>query len=399
MSVKKQKIFTIGIALQLSYASGRDLLYGISRYARTNCHWNLRLLSPEDKITDEDEFDGLISSETMPKDFLRAAPLLPLVVIGTREKWLGRRMKALTFVRNDDRDIGKFGAEFLMRLGSFRSFGFVPTNIPYYCSILRHEGFTVRLNGGSAPVLEYTSSIEKDGSREDIFSLKHWLLQLPKPAAVMAVHDLRATHVLEAAREAKINVPEELAIIGVDNDELLCDFTEPQLTSISPDHVYEGELAAQELHRLLNQRTARRFTKTVRSKKKTIVERESTHQISSSAHIADLALAYIRRNALKGISACDVVKHLGVSRRLADLRFREYHGKSILDAILDIRLNEVKRKLTASQSTIKSITAACGFTNEIHAKHLFKKRFGITMSAFRGSSDSLTDTRAGKRYL
>ena len=74
-------------------------------------------------------------------------------------------------------------------------------------------------------------------------TLANWLDSLPKPAAVMAVHDLRATHVLEAASLRKIKVPEQLAVIGVDNDELLCDFTTPQLTSISPDHVKEGELA------------------------------------------------------------------------------------------------------------------------------------------------------------
>ena len=395
MSAKQRKIFTIGIALQLSYASGRDLLYGISRYARTNCHWNLKLISPDDDNGPAaDELDGFITSESMPDDFLRTASNLPLVVIGTRESWLKRRMKNLTFVRNDDRDIGRFGAEFLMRLGSFRAFGFVPTNVPYYCSILRHEGFAARLDTGSATVLQYGPTPQKDGSREDLAALKRWLQHLPKPAAVMAVHDLRATHVLEAAREAGLDVPGELAVIGVDNDELLCDFTEPQLTSISPDHVYEGELAAQELHRLLTGRRLRKFSKTVRSKKKTIVERESTKPMSPSARLADTAMTYIRRNALKGIGASDVVKHLGVSRRLADLRFRECHGRSILD----IRLNEVKRKLTPSTAPIKSITDACGFSNEIHAKHLFKRRFGVSMSAYRTSPDSASGNRPGKRY-
>ena len=384
MSATKRKIYSIGIALRLSYASGRDLLYGISRYARTNCHWNLKLFSPDDsKLPDAKGLDGFITSEPMPDDFLRTASNIPLVVIGTREPWLGRRMKDLTFVRNDDRDIGKFGAEFLQRLGTFRAFGFVPTNKPYYCSILRHEGFTAQLASSAAQTFKYVRPTLNDGSTKDITALKNWLLNLPKPAAVMAVHDLRATHVLEAARDAKLSVPDELAVIGVDNDELLCDFTEPQLTSISPDHVYEGELAARELRRMLSRPDRWKHSKTVRSKKKTIVERESAKPIAPSARLAERAMAYIRRNALKGIGARDVVDHLGVSRRLADLRFRECHGKTILDAILEIRLNEVKRKLTTSKTPIRKITDACGFANEIHAKHLFKKRFGVSMRDYR----------------
>ncbi len=386
MTASPRKIFTIGIVLQLAYASGRDLLYGISRYARTHCHWNLKLLPPEaDRIPDPQELDGLITSEPMPTDFLRSTPNLPIVVIGTREKWLGRRMKALTFVRNDDRDIGKFGADFLLRLGTFRAFGFAPTNVPYYCSILLGEGFTAQLAGNTAPTVNYNRPDLKDGSPEDLAALREWLLQLPKPAAIMAVHDLRATHILEAARAARLKVPGELVVLGVDNDELLCDFTEPQLTSISPDHVYEGELAAQELRRLLSRPGRHRHSKTVRSQKKTVVERESTKPVSPSARLAERAAAYIRRNALKGIGARDVVEYLGVSRRLADLRFRECHGQTILDAILELRLNEVKRKLATSTAPIKKITAASGFATEIHAKHLFKRRFGMSMSAYRKS--------------
>ena len=384
MPATKHKIYSIGIALRLSYASGRDLLYGISRFARTNCHWNLKLFSPEDnKHSDLNELDGFITSEPMAPDLLRKTPDLPLVIIGTREPWLGRRMKALTFVRNDDRDIGKFGADFLLRLGTFRAFGFVPTNTPYYCSILRHEGFAAQLADSAAQTLIYTRPTLKDGSPEDIAALKDWLLNLPKPAAVMSVHDLRATHVLEAARAAGVCVPDELAVIGVDNDELLCDFAEPQLTSISPDHVYEGELAAKEMRALLSRRIKPRLSKTIRSKKKTIIERESAKTVAPSVRLAERAMSYIRRNALKGVAARDVVKHLNVSRRLADLRFRECYGKTILDAILDIRLSEVKRKLTTSKTPIRKITDACGFANEIHAKHLFKKRFGVSMRDYR----------------
>ena len=224
----------------------------------------------------------------------------------------------------------------------------------------------------------------EDGSPKDIESLGRWLADLPKPTAVMAVHDMRATHVLEAANLMKIKVPEQMAVIGVDNDELLCDFTAPQLTSIYPDHVKEGELAAATLHTLLKKSDSR-HTRTFRSNAKSIVERESTRHISPATHLAEEAMSFIRHNALKGISAADVAKHLRVSRRLCDLRFKECHGVTMLETILKIRFAELKRRLASSNTSIGKIVAACGFACESHAKRMFRKRFGMTMREWRAS--------------
>ena len=386
MKRRAGRIYRIWVYLRLSYASGRDILYGISRYARANAHWNIRLLpfSGEGVVQHfplPEEADGIITSEPLAQD--AATSSIPLVAIGTREAWLGRRMRNLAFVRNDDVSIGRFGADFLNTLGNFRSFGFVPTNRPYYCSVLREEGFQAELTSKKkTDVRLYEKKDAEDGTMDDLSALADWLDSLPKPAAVMAVHDLRATHVLEAANLRKIKVPEQLAVIGVDNDELLCDFTTPQLTSISPDHVKEGELAAATLQSLLKT-ASQRHAPTFRSSAKTIVERESTRPLSPATHLAEAAMTFIRRNALKGIGAADVSANLRVSRRLCDLRFRECHGETMLEAILRIRFAELKRRLTSSNTPIGKITAACGFSCESHAKRLFKKRFGMTMREWR----------------
>ena len=393
MKRQASKIHRIWVYLNLSYASGRDILYGISRYARAYEHWNIRLLSFSGEANRHpfplpEEADGIITSEPLTDD--AATSPIPLVVIGTREKWLGRRMRSLAFVRNDDAAIGRFGANFLKSLGKFRSFGFVPTNTPYYCSILRSEGFLAELGkGNSADIRQYAAEGIEDGSPEDIESLGRWLYDLPKPAAVMAVHDLRATHVLEAASTMKIKVPDQMAVVGVDNDELLCDFTSPQLTSIYPDHVKEGELAAATLKTLLK-KSDMRHARTFRSDAKSIVERESTRHISPATHIAEEAMSFIRHNALKGISSAEVAKHLRVSRRLCDMRFRECHGETVLEAILRIRFAELKRRLASSNTQIGKIVAACGFSCESHAKRMFKKRFGMSMREWRTRSRPLS---------
>ena len=172
--------------------------------------------------------------------------------------------------------------------------------------------------------------------------------------------------------------------MGVDNDEMLCDFTSPQLTSIYPDHVKEGELAAATLQTMLKKGDSH-HTRTFRSNAKSIVERESTRHISPVTHLAEEAMAFIRRNALKGISSADVAKHLRVSRRLCDLRFKECHGETVLEAILRLRFSELKRRLVSSNTPIGKITAACGFSCESHAKRMFRKRFGMSMREWRAS--------------
>ena len=386
---KKDKVYRVWAHLRMSYASGRDLLYGISSYARTHAHWRI-LLHPfsEDAkppFPRPREVDGIITSEPLSPE--AATSETPLVVIGTRDRWLGRRMKSLVFVRNDDKEIGRLGAKALKSIGKFASFGFVGTNTPYYCSILRGEGFLGELGKlESAETREFAGVAgREDGSPEDLAALGRYLEALPKPAAVMAVHDLRATQVLSAAAACGIG-QKQLAIIGVDNDELLCDFTEPRLTSIAPDHVKEGKIAAAALQGLFRQRqragrSAR--PRTIKSSAKVLVERESTQTMLPMLSIARSAMEFIRRNALDGIGPKDVAAAIHSSRRLCDLRFRECYGESMLEAILHTRLNEVKRRLERTSAPIGRITAACGFPCESYAKRLFRRRFGMTMRDWR----------------
>ena len=168
----------------------------------------------------------------------------------------------------------------------------------------------------------------------------------------------------------------------MDNDELLCDTAEPTLTSIAPDHIRLGELAAEALKNLMNG-AHRHHALTIRSSVKTIVERQSAKPVTPATRLVEQAMAFIRRNALKGISAVDVVNHLGVSRRLADARFRQFTGQSILATILKVRLDEVKCRLRDTDTPIAKITAACGFKGENYAKKLFRSRFGMSMSEWR----------------
>lgn len=388
--MKANQIKRVAVVLWLSFASHRDILHGISRYAKAH-HWRLEFVPLPDiratvrpTIHVDERINGLISCEDMPGLATPiAATNYPVVLVSSQNRSKCVKNHPLGLVNLDDPAIGAFGASYLHSLGKFRSFGFVPQNRANTCSLLRQRGFKEFLERKRCTIRIFTNADAADGTEADRAALVRWLRALPKPAAVMAAYDLRATQVLEAAQEARIAVPDQVSVIGTDNDDLLCDFTTPSLTSIAIDFVHVGELAAETLDRLMRQRGSR--TISISSRDKRIVERESTRQISPSVSLVERALSYIGKNALSGINAADVVRHLGVSRRLADRRFREVHGSSILETILEIRLNELRNRLASSKAPIGELSHVCGFRNENHAKSMFKKHFGLTMRQFRNA--------------
>ena len=377
MRKTSQPIRNVAVVLKLSGASGRDLLNGISTYAREHCRWRLRIFARAEDFTptalaEIPNLDGIITSECgadgMPQVLERSQ--IPLVVIGMKGEWLPKRTRQLTFVRNDDEDIGRFTASHLCSLGNFRSFGFVPSAERTYWSLLREKGFR--------------SFLRQRGIRTSVCTgrLPDWLAALPKPAAVMAALDERAIEVLSACGEARIQVPRQVAVIGVDNDELLCDFSDPPLSSVLPDHVREGALAAAELNRMLRSRKPTAAA-TVLCRGKRIIRRESTAPIAPITHLVDEALRYIRRNATTALCVDDVVRHLGVSRRLVDLRFKESGEPSLARVISNVRLDEVAKRLKESEAPIGKIASACSFENLQHLANAFHRRFGMSMSDYR----------------
>ena len=386
---KQDRVRNVAVVLKLSGASGRDLLSGISTYAREHCRWRLRIFSRSEDFTPAAlaeicDLDGIITSERgadgMPQILERSR--IPLVVIGMKGEWLSERSRQLTFVRNDDEDIGRFAASHLCSLGNFRSFGFVPGAERTYWSLLREKGFRahLRTKGVSASVFPSSGNMTKPV--RPVLSLSTWLQNLPKPAAVMAAFDERAVEVLDACGEAKIKVPQQVAVIGVDNDELLCDFSDPPLSSVLPDHVREGTLAAAELNRMLKSRKPATVS-TVLCRGKRIIRRESTAPVAPITHLVDEALRYIRRNATTALRVDDVVLHLGVSRRLADLRFKESGELSLARVISNARLDEVAKRLKESDAPIGKIASACSFENLQHLANAFHRRFGMSMSDYR----------------
>lgn len=377
------------VALDLTHQSGREHLAGFYRYADEKEDWEIRLVpSTEESYLPmvrrflSERIDGaVIKGECVApvRDAIRAA-MVPTVAIDRPVS--GETGDGHTCICNDNEGIGRAAAQFFASLGQFASYGYIPDPNDCEWSRLRGKAFCGSLNARSkgAAVSVATEPFEE------------WLAALPRPAALFAAFDQCAGTVLERCRALRIKVPKDVIVLGVDDDALICEHTHPKLSSIRPDHEGQGFAAAKELDRLISNHGPSK-TRTIVCPHLGITERDSTRTIPPAAHLVREAQTFIAAHALEGLRVSDVVRHLGVSSRLAHLRFSQAVGHSIRDELVGRRLAEAKRLLEQTSYTQQRIARKCGFKSTVVLAHLFHKHFGQSMRDWRKSSCHPSDTR------
>ena len=379
----------IVLAFRLAGEPGRRKLDGFFRYmADHKLDWQLQFVRIREDFNAEfvrsfaeRGIDGVVYSLPDAKDGAEELAHLdiPTIALDIFDKGILRgRSKNLVFIAGDCEKVGREAARHFLSQGLYRSYAFVPDLAGYTWSRLRGESFAgeLRRNGFK------TAIYKTRGKGYDLPKLRAWLQQLPRPAGVFAAFDDRAIQVLEACRDAGLDVPRDVAVIGVDNDETLCPHTTPPLTSVQPDHVRIGALAAEKLQEMLDGRRLARPEHIMVGVKRMEV-RESTSPVSQSGKLVQRALAFISTNYAEPIRPRDVVRELKVSRRLADLRFSELQGESIGKAILRTRLEAVCRRLVTTNDTFANIAAVCGFHKLDRLQAAFKERYGMSMNDWR----------------
>lgn len=378
-----QKTKNVFIALKMAGVAGQSKLVGVFRYLKEtygeNSPWEIRLVRTRVELASDvvkqaiaNGTDGFIVSipDTEDAVFPLTEISAPTIAMDIRSPELEARQSNIVFIRNSSEEIGREAALFLLGQGVARSYAFLHSEPVMDWSEARFEAFKRMLNDNGIWCEELFSPA--DAAR------------LKRPAAILAANDDRAYELLKALAARHVAVPRGVAVLGVDNDELFCENTHPRLSSVQPDFEEEGWLAAKTLDDMMQGRAFAERTLLVGVKR--IVQRESTTEQSHAGRLVQKAVAYIDRHALEGIGVNDVVKHLKCSRRLADLRFRELQGRTILNAITERRLDEVKSRLAGTKEKMDAIASACGFKSPIYLKNLFKKHFGMSMSKFRASA-------------
>lgn len=365
------------IELLLIGATGRNRLQGVFNFLRGRCDWDIRLPQTKEEFAKalEEPTDGIITSRVYSTDLLRtlekgSAPVVFMDIDRLDRKDF--RDHDVT-VSNDNGGIGLAAGNYFHALGRFRAYGYVPFGTPQHWCARRCRGFAVALR-------RYRQSVQVFDAGKAC--LTGWLRSLPKPAAIFCSCDARARATLEACRQARIKVPDQVAILGVDNDELICQIARPNISSIRPDTEGEGFAAAKALHAIMNG-SRKTGQQTILLKPLGIVERASTHPPPPAAHLVQTALSIIQQDSTKGLSADDVAKRVGCSRRLLDLRFAEFHEESVHAALVRARLKAVRRELALSDRKFIHIARECGFKNAAVLKNLFRKVYGMSMRDFR----------------
>ena len=377
----------------LRRASARDVISGIFNHLERTSDCNICLMqSVENPITTEkirnaekSNVAGLFISKAEDAELMRALvdTPIPIAVIGIKDPVLKARKNPTVFIFNDNAGIGEMGADYFLKHGKFNSFGFVCANIDINSMQERADAFCGRIKTASPDsFVSVFPAVSDSGSENDIAALSDWILTLPKPAAVMAAADWRAVHVLTACERSKMRVPEAVSVLGVDNDEFMCAHASPPLSSILPNHVEIGRRAAEELEKLIKSKKSGQ-RKMITVPPQMVIERESTRICAPAAALVDRTKRFIRANATRGINVADVVAHLKVSRRLAEIRYRAATGETIREAIESAKMAKLKRLLISNRRPISAIAAECGFSNINSLSHRFQQCFGSSMREFR----------------
>jgi len=292
----------------------------------------------------------------------------------------GRRAHLPTrtgFVDCDSRAFAETAAKTLLER-DLAAYAFVSSYSRYHWSDERKRHFkaAIELNGGTCRCFDGTGLSTGTAAPG---RLGQWLATLPKPCGLLAANDRTAALVLSVAEHEGIAVPDELSVLGIDDDEDICESTTPPLSSIRGDFYGGGVQAAEMLGRLRNrpQNPAAAAYGVAR-----LTTRLSTRKILRQSPAIRLALETIRNRATDGLSAADVIPLLGGSRRSAERKFRSGVGHGILEEILNVRFEHV-RKLLATGVPLKTIAGRTGFSSDNHLQRLFKARFGMCMSDWR----------------
>ncbi len=276
-------------------------------------------------------------------------------------------------VCEDLRGTAECAARELLQLGC-RHFGFVPFPQPRYWSAERARHFReiVRLNGGTCAVCAargMASPLARTGD------LRRWRRKQPRPCGIFAANDEVANLVRGVCAAEGLKIPDEIAIVGVDNDESVCTSVRPHLSSVLADNEQMGFLAAHllaEQFRHPNLRPAARVVPPLM-----VVRRDSTRRRACADSRVSKAVELIREKACEGLRARDVLRVLDGARRTAELHFREATGHSILDEIQHVRLERARELLNDRSRPLKAVANLCGYASESAFRKVYRAQFGV----------------------
>ncbi|MGB0759923.1 MAG: substrate-binding domain-containing protein [Rubripirellula sp.] len=405
---------SVAFLIETSNGHGRGLLEGVVSYVKESADWSVFLTEQERGAIPPNWLknwrgDGIIARIETDEiaDQLRDLHV-PIVDLSAT-----RHVKGIPWTSTDDTAIAALGVQHFLDRG-FHNLAFCG-DPGFAWSNLRRDRYRELTLSAERKFFEYQSTHRYDPMfdwEQEKTRLGHWLTTLPRPVAIMACYDFQAQQVLDACRQSRIAVPESVAVLGVDNDRLICELAEPSLSSIIQDTHATGYEAARLLDEMMDMqikasnrtKASNRRSPVARSEQTAtkslsklttmtdpplltkplgIMVRESTDTLAIDDHEISEALQYIRRHAHANIRVTDVLKTLSLSRRSLEHRFKKLVGRTPHEEIQRVRLNSVKRLLSETELSIAAIAERSGYEHGEYMTAVFRRVTGLTPSEYR----------------
>ena len=376
----------IALLVETSLGSGREILRGISQFARQIGSWEI-FHAPrglEDAAPDwlaSWEGDGVIA-RIQDESMVDSLEKLKIPVIDV----LGVPSHNFPMVLVDDEKIsGKIAQHFLDR--DFEHFAFFGIEGESW-SQRRGDAFREATEGGESFALMNSLRGKSDGDSSHFLKLQQWLLELPKPVGIMVCSDQCSLTLLEACRAANLTVPEQVAVVSVDNDRALCEVATPNLSSVRGGHNRLGFEAASLLNRLIDDEAAPLTPVLIPPNE--IVVRESSESRSISDPAVRDTIRFIRKNLSETFTNEDIAKAVGISRTRLQIRFRDAVGMSLHEFLAERRLSRAENLIRFTDLTFADIAERSGFRHHEYLGYVLKKQRGITPRQLRKQAETLS---------
>jgi LacI family transcriptional regulator len=366
--------------VETSRAFGRGILTGIAKYSRLHGPWAF-YREPGGLKSSIPKLKNWKPNGIITRDISLLEDLKELNIPGILILHEGEKTDLYHQVITDSQEIAKMAAEHLLSQG-FKNFAFCGFD-NFDWSNVRKSSFVNYLDeaGYHTEIFVQSKSTRKKKWEFEQEKVAAWLEKLPKPVGVFACNDDRGQHILEACKIAGLRVPEDVAVIGVDNDAVICELCDPPLTSISLDTEKAGYRIAELLDSLMQNNDFQGQEIIVAPT--SLSARQSTDIMAHDDQELIKALRFIRLNIKNCISVEDVVKATALSRRTLEYRFRNKLNRSIKEYIRKERVRLISDMLIETELTVSEIAASLDFIDVEHISRFFKSEKGIGLRDFR----------------
>jgi LacI family transcriptional regulator len=364
----------------------REILRGIREYASKKPNWILRNCPPRPHLLAQVRDwkpHGIIAGLVLPK-LARMISRMDIPAVDVAYYLPGLNMPS---VDTDHTAVGRLAAEYFLER-KFVHFGFFGSDVALY-SRSQESSYRRRLAlagfAASSCYGELLSDLDSPRLWQKLTqNTRRWLQRMPKPAAILSCDDASARYLADICSQAGLRMPDDVALLGVGNDELDCCLTEPALSSVTTPAQRAGYEAAALLERMMS--GERVSPEPLLLPPLEIVTRFSTDVVATDDEVVQTALRYIRRHALEKIRIADLVQEIAVGRRQLERRFREVLGRSVLAEIQQVRVQRAKELLSDTDLPVTSIASRVGLASVRRLDVLFRQLVGMSPMAYRRQS-------------